>query len=117
MKEGEEYSEEIKKYLENKTYNYIDYSEQYFIETEKRYLPVLNIMGDEKNNNYVNKKYVFFERENKKYLIELSSIIDLKENNYSSYHDMRLLKSAIELVNSPAEKDEYLPILKVEEMK
>ena len=117
MKEGEEYSEEIKKYLENKTYNYIDYSEQYFIETEKRYLPVLNIMGDEKNNSYVNKKYVFFERENKKYLIELSSIIDLKENNYYSYHDMRLLKSAIELVNSPAEKDEYLPILKVEEMK
>ena len=117
MDEGEEYSESTINYLEKSVFSDIDYTDQMFLQNETSKLPVLFVVGDDKNNNFISKKYVFFERDDKKYVIELSSEVAAKENDYSTYHDVRLLRTALELISNVSEKDDSIPMLNVKEKK
>ena len=79
-----------------------------------KYLPMLNIIGSNKNDDYLTKKYVYFEMNDRKYLIELSSTVD-GSGNYSSRHDMRLIKTALDLVSNASPYDEWVISQTIEE--
>ena len=106
---GEPYPDATMDYLQtDKAFSNIEYYDQsYIINNKNDYLPMLTVLGYDKNNNSLNKKYIFFEYGDKKYLTEVSSTIDSKQITQSSYHDLRLIRSALELVNSVYEKDNY----------
>ena len=114
---GEAYPYATMEYLQNdKAFSYIEYYDQsYIINGTSDYLPMLTMLGYDNNNNSLNKKYIFFEYDNKKYLVEISSIIDSKQDTQSSYHDLRLIRSALELVNSVYEKNDYTETVTITE--
>ena len=58
---------------------------------------------------------MFFESDGRKYLIEMSSSIDENQKDYASRHDIRLIRSAYELVNTELEKSDDIPTQKITE--
>lgn len=114
---GEPYPDVTMEYLaSDKVFNSVeDYEQSYLLNGLNDYLPILSIYGYDKNDNLIKKKYVFFEYGDKKYLIEASSTVDSKQKNQTSFHDARLSRSALELVNSVYEKDDYTATVTITE--
>ena len=117
VSEGKELPESVIEYLKkDKVFDEIyEVEEDYLAYGKNQFPPMLSIVGFDSKDNAINKKYVFFEYEEKKYLVELSSIIEGNQNVVYSYHDMRLIRSALELVNSVYEKDDYTATVTITE--
>lgn len=117
VKDGNELPDSVIEYLKkDKVFDEIyDVEEDYLVNGKNQFPPMLSIVGFDSKDNAINKKYVFFEYEGKKYLVELSSIIEGNQNIVYSYHDMRLIRSALELVNSIYEKDDYTATVTITE--
>ena len=117
VKEGEEFPETTIAYLsQDKLFSeIIDVEQNVISDTSNRSLPIFDIEGIDKNNNVISKKYMFFESDGRKYLIEMSSSIDENQKDYASRHDIRLIRSAYELVNTELEKSDDIPTQKITE--
>ena len=106
---GEEFPESVQEYLLTDTI--FSKVENYFSDTlttqYKISMPMFTAVGIDKNQNKLNKKYIYFEREDKKYMIELSSSIDGKHGEKFTYHDFRLVKTALELLDGAEPNDGF----------
>ena len=84
-----------------------DYNIGWIGGSDDKYIPMLTVFGKDKRKNDLSKKYVYFEMDDKKYLIELSSIISDPYGKNESFHEMRLVRMATELMHNIYPDDDY----------
>lgn len=106
---GEAFPDATIEYLANdKEFEYV--TEQYngwITGAKNEDVPILTIEGLDKNEKFLTKKYILFMMDERKLLIEFSTLVDDKSGNEQSHHDMRLIRTAQELMYSIYPSDNY----------
>lgn len=109
IKKGEIFNDSTIEYLSNDdAFDYItDSNNGWLIGANDETIPILSLEGIDRNEKFVTKKYILFMIDERKLLIELSTFVDDKSGNDQSHHEMRLIRTAQELMYSLYPKDEY----------